>query len=65
MNQIHFIESSAKTGYNASYSFELLTEKIIQKVEAGLIDTSDENGGVKLGEYTPMTTAIQKNGRCC
>lgn len=65
MNQIHFIESSAKSGYNASYSFQLLTEKIIQKVEAGLIDTSDENGGVRLGEYTPVVAKIESKGKCC
>jgi GTPase SAR1 family protein len=65
MNRLHFIESSARTGYNASYSFELLTEKIIQKIEAGLIDTTDENGGVKLGEYEPIGTKLETKAKCC
>lgn len=50
-NGAYFIESSAKEGLNAGYAFEMLTEKIVEKIEAGLIDTSDDNGGVKLGEY--------------
>lgn len=53
-NGAYFIESSAKEGLNTGYAFELLTEKIVEKIEAGLIDTSDDNGGVKLGEYEPM-----------
>lgn len=65
-NQISFIESSAKKGYNTSYAFELLTQKIMEKIEGGLIDTTDDNGGVKLGDYQSTTPTIKKNkSKCC
>lgn len=43
------MECSAKSGYNTNKVFEVLTAKIIDKVEKGLIDTTDDSGGVKLG----------------
>jgi Ras-related protein Rab-2A len=64
MNDLIFMECSAKSGYNVDYIFESLSTAVLEKVGKGEIDTSDESGGVKIGEYEPMNPQI-KGRNCC
>ena len=49
-----YIETSAKTGKNVSEAFAKITETIYKKVEAGIIDVTQDTSGVRLGTEVKM-----------
>jgi Ras-related protein Rab-39B len=72
--EIHFLETSAKTGRNVEEAFQLVTQEIFTKVQAGEYRVDDEQWeGIKSGfanRSTQNSTSIIPEGlpeksKCC
>ena len=61
-NDLTYYECSAKQGKGVQDVFMKLSVQVLSKVKEGTIDVKDENGGVKLGQYTPEDN---KKKKCC
>lgn len=53
-HNLQYIETSAKTADNVEQAFRLTAERILQDVEAKVIDVSNEASGVKTGALSRM-----------
>jgi hypothetical protein len=62
MYDMLFFETSALSGYNVQNMFYIACEKIIDQINGGIICTSDESNGIKLGNY--IEPKIKKK-QCC
>ena len=73
-NGMEYIETSAKTGDNINEAFNVMAKAILNKVENGIIDVSQESSGVKLGtevgigfsssNETKLRTVYEKDDSC-
>lgn len=70
-----YIEVSAKTAQNVNLAFEMITDKILEKIEKKEINPEEELG-IKMGnkgeDQQSLTTKIQSSkdgqgqgGKCC
>jgi hypothetical protein len=62
-NGMEFCECSAKNGTNIENLFTTISQTIIDRIESGKINPSDESGGVKIGEFGPP--AVKPVRKCC
>jgi Ras-related protein Rab-2A len=70
---LFFLETSAKTAYNVEAAFLKTADEIHSKILSGVIDTSNESHGIKVGMSNPETNAglrgvnaaPARQGGCC
>uniref|UniRef100_A0A6B2LIM3 Uncharacterized protein n=1 Tax=Arcella intermedia TaxID=1963864 RepID=A0A6B2LIM3_9EUKA len=66
-NELHFMETSAKTAQNVESAFVKLSRIIYEKIEKGEIDISNEYSGVKLSlnSRNMSTQPADPQSGCC
>jgi len=72
-NELHFLETSAKTGENVEEIFDKIARSILYKIEQGLVKPDDMGSGIQVGtkakkRKAPVTSGIApevvKNDGC-
>ncbi|MFS7898872.1 putative small GTP-binding protein [Helianthus anomalus] len=69
-NDLLFLEASARTSQNVEEAFLKTAEKILQKIQEGVFDVSNESSGIKVGYGRPQGTGardgtVAQSGGCC
>ncbi|XP_076913217.1 ras-related protein RABB1b-like [Bidens hawaiensis] len=69
-NGLLFLEASARTSQNVEEAFLKTAEKILQKIQEGVFDVSNESSGIKVGYGRPQGTGaregtVSQSGGCC
>ena len=71
-NHLQYIETSAKTGINIEEAYILAAQKILDKIEKGVIDVLNDKYGVKPGlqngkTYHDLSSKEKSNegSHCC
>lgn len=70
-NGLLFLEASARTAQNVEEAFIKTAAKILQKIQEGVFDVSNESSGIKVGYGRPQGPAgardgsVVQRGGCC
>ncbi|XP_022883988.1 ras-related protein RABB1b-like [Olea europaea var. sylvestris] len=70
-NGLLFLEASARTAQNVEEAFTKTAAKILQKIQEGVFDVSNESSGIKVGYGRPQGQpgardgAVAQRGGCC
>ncbi|KAG8384891.1 hypothetical protein BUALT_Bualt04G0166100 [Buddleja alternifolia] len=70
-NGLLFLEVSARTAQNVEEAFTKTAAKILQKIQEGVFDVSNESSGIKVGYGRPQGPAagrdgaVAQRGACC
>jgi Ras-related protein Rab-2A len=68
-NNMLFMETSAKTGFNIDNLFYTTSKAVLDKINAGEFELSDESSGVKLGRkgssHRILIADERMRKRCC
>ncbi|KAL0381772.1 UNVERIFIED_CONTAM: Ras-related protein RABB1b [Sesamum angustifolium] len=70
-NGLLFLEASARTAQNVEEAFTRTAAKILQKIQEGVFDVSNESSGIKVGHVRPQGSgggrdgAVAQRGGCC
>ncbi|EYU44839.1 hypothetical protein ABFS82_08G003400 [Erythranthe guttata] len=69
-NGLLFMEASARTAQNVEEAFTKTASKILQKIQEGVFDVSNESSGIKVGYGRPQgpaggRDAVAQRGGCC
>ncbi|KAK8290367.1 hypothetical protein V6Z11_D07G253600 [Gossypium hirsutum] len=67
---LSFLETSARTSQNAEEAFIMTAAKILQNIQEGIFDTSNESCGIKIGYGRGQGTlgtsgTVGQTGGCC
>ncbi|GMP29439.1 hypothetical protein CsSME_00004544 [Camellia sinensis var. sinensis] len=68
-NGLLFLEASARTAQNVEEAFIKTAAKILQKIQEGVFDVSNESSGIKVGYGRPQGSSgdgtVTQRGGCC
>ncbi|GLU11355.1 hypothetical protein SLE2022_281100 [Rubroshorea leprosula] len=70
-NGLLFLEASARTAQNVEEAFIKTAAKILQNIQEGVFDVSNESSGIKVGYGRPQGPsgardgAVAQRGGCC
>ncbi|CAL5325658.1 unnamed protein product [Camellia sinensis] len=70
-NGLLFLEASARTAQNVEEAFIRTAAKILQKIQEGVFDVSNESSGIKVGYGRPQGPSgsrdgtVAQSGACC
>jgi GTPase SAR1 family protein len=62
VNNLFFIETSAKTGFNIEEAFHQTATEIFNKMSSGAISFNGDGNGIKMGPKVPVQP---KKKKCC
>ncbi|KAL7219101.1 hypothetical protein ACSBR2_012222 [Camellia fascicularis] len=61
-NGLLFLEASARTAQNVEEAFIKTAAKILQKIQEGVLDVSNESSGIKVGYGRPQGPSGSRDG---
>ncbi|KAK9271690.1 hypothetical protein L1049_002053 [Liquidambar formosana] len=64
-NGLLFLEASARTAQNVEEAFIRTAAKILQNIQEGVFDVSNESSGIKVGYWTPSRSIRGKRWSGC